>query len=80
MQAHQPKGGTDKATTERTRPPMASHRLCLPSICDICGNARSTRKHGKCSRARQKRMATEWAALLAEKAAAKQARGTRYAR
>lgn len=70
----------NQATNHRTRPPLGSHRLSLPSICDICGNARSTRKHAKCSRARQKRMATEWAALLAEKAAAKQARGTRYAR
>lgn len=32
----------------RTRPPMASHRLDLPSCCDICGNARSTRKHQAC--------------------------------
>ena len=31
----------------RTRPTMASHRLDLPSICDICGRARSTGKHAK---------------------------------
>lgn len=35
-----------KASTARTRPTMASHRLDLPSICDICGKARSTRRHG----------------------------------
>uniref|UniRef100_UPI0030DC440E hypothetical protein n=1 Tax=Pseudomonas sp. RL_15y_Pfl2_60 TaxID=3088709 RepID=UPI0030DC440E len=80
MQAHQPKGGTDKATTERTRPPMASHRLCLPSICDICGHARSTRKHSTCSRIRQQRKSAEWAARMAEHAAAKLAKGKRYAR
>lgn len=66
--------------TDRTRPPMASHRLDLPSRCDICGKARSTRNHAKCSRIRQQRKANEWAALIAEKAAAKQARGPRYAR
>lgn len=64
----------------RERPPMASHRLSLPSICDICGNARSTRKHQACSRIRQQRKATEWAALMAEKAAAKAAKERRYAR
>ena len=69
-----------KAITERTRPPMASHKLDLPSICDICGKARSTRNHAKCSRIRQSRKTVEWAALQAEKAAAKQAKGVRYAR
>ena len=68
------------ATTARTRPPLASHRLDLPSLCDICGKARSTRNHAKCSRIRQQRKANEWAALIAEKAAAKQARGPSYAR
>jgi hypothetical protein len=28
-------------------------------ICDICGNARSTRKHAKCSKIRQKRHAAD---------------------
>jgi len=65
--------------TSRTRPAMASHRLDLPSICDICGKARSTRKHQNCSRLRQQRKASEWAALMEEKAAIKQAKGRRYA-
>jgi hypothetical protein len=59
---------------------MASHRLDLPSICDICGNARSTRKHTRCSRIRQQTKQAEWAAIQAEKAAAKQQKGRRYAR
>lgn len=66
--------------TTRTRPSLAGQRLDLPSLCDICGKARSTRNHAKCSRLRQQRKATEWAALQAEKASAKQARGPRYAR
>jgi len=69
-----------KPTTDRTRPPLASHRLSLPSVCDICGNARSTRKHQACSRVRQKIKATEWEAQLAERAAVKAAKGRRYAR
>lgn len=68
------------AATERIRPPLAGHRLDLPSLCDICGKARSTRKHAKCSRIRQSRKSVEWAAVQAEKAAAKQAKGVRYAR
>lgn len=63
----------------RTRPPLASHRLNLPSICDICGEARSTRKHAKCSRIRQQSKAAEWAIIQADKAA-KAAKGKRYAR
>ncbi|WP_431483695.1 hypothetical protein [Pseudomonas solani] len=66
--------------TTRTRPAMASQRLDLPSICDICGKARSTRKHQECSRVRQQTKDAEWAALLAEKAAVKQNKGRRYAR
>lgn len=66
--------------TTRTRPPMAAQRLDLPSLCDICGYARSTRKHTKCSQIRQQRKTAEWAALLAAKATAKQAKGKRYAR
>jgi hypothetical protein len=65
--------------TSRTRPTMASHRLDLPSVCDICGKARSTRKHQNCSRLRQQRKSAEWAALMEEKAVAKKARGRRYA-
>lgn len=64
----------------RERPTLNGHRLDLPSICDICGKARSTRKHSTCSRIRQKRQAAEWAARMAETAAAKQAKGKRYAR
>jgi hypothetical protein len=65
--------------TVRERPPLAGQRLDLPSICDICGKARVTRRHQTCSRIRQKRKSTEWAALMAEKAAAKKVRGGRYA-
>ncbi|SFT49664.1 hypothetical protein [Pseudomonas marincola] len=64
----------------RERPTLNGHRLDLPSICDICHKARSTRKHSACSRIRQKRQAAEWAARMAETAAAKQAKGKRYAR
>lgn len=63
----------------RTRPPLASHRLSLPSICDICGTARSTLKHTKCSQIRQQRKTAEWEILMADKAA-KAAKGKRYAR
>lgn len=82
MQVNQPQGGSAEAstnTTDRTRPPLASHRLSLPSICDICGKARSTRKHQACSRLRQQLKAAEWATVLAEKVA-KAAKGRRYAR
>ncbi len=85
MQAQTLNDGSAEAITNtvapvsRTRPTMASHRLDLPSVCDICGKARSTRKHQNCSRLRQQRKTVEWAALLAEKAAAKQAKGRRYA-
>lgn len=66
---------------ERIRPAMASHRLDLPSVCDICGKARSTRRHQTCSRIRQQHKAEEWAALMAEKIAARlAAREKRYAR
>ena len=66
MQVNQPKGGTVEANTtplavavERERPTMASHRLDLPSRCDICGKARSTRKHQACSRIRQQHKSAE---------------------
>ncbi len=64
----------------RTRPPMASHRLDLPSCCDICGKARSTRKHQACSRIRQQRKAAEWAELMTARAEAKKNKPQRYAR
>jgi hypothetical protein len=64
----------------RQRPTMASKRLDLPSICDICGTARSTRKHQVCSSTRQQRKTEEWAALMAEKLAARLAKERRYAR
>lgn len=64
----------------RLRPTMASNRLDLPSICDICGKARSTRRHQTCSRIRQQHKAAEWATLMAERVAARIAKGKRYAR
>ncbi|HGH3965712.1 TPA: hypothetical protein ACJIQ0_001671 [Pseudomonas aeruginosa] len=74
MQANQPQGGTKASTTTsaaRTRPAMANKRLDLPSICDICGNARSTGKHQRCSRIRQQAKAVEWASYMANLAARK---------
>jgi hypothetical protein len=59
---------------------MASKRLDLPSICDICGTARSTRKHQTCSRIRQQRKTEEWDNFMAEKLAARLAKERRYAR
>lgn len=85
MQTQTLKDGTVEAITNiatpglRTRPTMASHRLDLPSVCDVCGKARSTCKHQNCSRLRQQRKSVEWAALMAEKAAAKKMKGRRYA-
>ncbi|MOA40418.1 hypothetical protein D3C78_1622920 [compost metagenome] len=55
-------------------------RLDNPSHCDICGKARSTRKRQACSRIRQQRKSEEWAAFMAEQAAAKQVKERRYAR
>lgn len=66
--------------TNRARPTMASHRLDLPSICDICGNARSTRKHATCSRKRQQLKTTEWASYMANIAAKKALGERRHAR
>ncbi len=86
MQAQTHNDGTAEAITNtatpspRTRPAMASHRLDLPSVCDICGKARSTRKHQTCSRIRQQNKTEEWAAFMAEKIAARAARDKRYAR
>ena len=64
----------------RERPPMASKRLDVPSICDICGKARSTRKHQRCSRIRQQQKAREWATYMANLAAKKDQGARRYAR
>lgn len=64
----------------RIRPTMASHRLDLPSICDICGKARSTRKHAKCSRTRQQLKQEEWASYIANVAAKKAKGASRHAR
>lgn len=69
-----------KTMTPRERPPMASKRLDLPSICDICGRARSTRNHQTCSRIRQEHKADEWAVLMAERLAARLAKEQRYRR
>jgi hypothetical protein len=38
---------------------MFTRALENDPICDICGNARSTRKHAKCSKIRQKRHAAD---------------------
>lgn len=53
----------------RTRPPMASKHLDLPWLCDMCGNARSTGKHTRCSKLRQQRKDAAWAAIMAEQKA-----------
>lgn len=66
--------------SERTRPTMASKRLDLPSVCDICGFARSTRRHQACSKSRQQRKTEEWDNFMAEKLAARIAKERRYAR
>lgn len=80
MQAQIPEVSGAKASTARTRPTMASHRLDLPSICDICGKARAARKHAKCSRTRQQLKQEEWASYMANVAAKKAKRGSRHAR
>lgn len=61
----------------RERPTLASNRLDLPSICDICGKARSTGKHAKCSRTRQQTKQAEWSAFMAELAAKRLAKQER---
>lgn len=66
--------------TTRTRPTMASHRLDLPSICDICGKGRSSRKHASCSRIRQQLKQDEWASYMANVEAKKAQGGRRHAR
>lgn len=64
----------------RERPTMASHRLDLPSICDICGKGRSSRKHASCSRIRQQLKQEEWASYMANVEAKKAQGGRRHAR
>lgn len=64
----------------RERPTMASHRLDLPSICDICGKARSIPRHQTCSRIRQQHKAEEWAELMAVREAVRNNKPQRYAR
>lgn len=64
----------------RERPTLNGNRLDLPSICDICGKARSTHDHAKCSRIRQQRKQDEWAAYMANVAAKKAQGGRRNAR
>lgn len=66
--------------TTQTRPRLASHSLDLPNHCDICGKARSTRKHQRCSQIRQQRKSVEWETYMAN-VEAKRAKGLRnYAR
>lgn len=79
MQVHEPKSGAGEATTKpkRIRPTMASHRLDLPSICDICGKHRGTRKHDSCSRIRQQSKNEEWAFFMAEQCATRTAKQER---
>ncbi|AIC18570.1 hypothetical protein EY04_06595 [Pseudomonas chlororaphis] len=50
---------------------MATHGLDLPAMCDICGKARSTRNHAKCSKIRQQQKSNEWKAYMANVAAKK---------
>ncbi|MOA48066.1 hypothetical protein D3C78_1707580 [compost metagenome] len=59
---------------------MASHRLELPSLCDICNRPRSTRKHQRCSKIRQQRKAAEWATYMDNVKAKKAQGGRRHAR
>jgi hypothetical protein len=68
------------SNTCRIRPAIATKRLDLPSCCDICGKARSTRKHQACSRVRQQRKSIEWAELMAALAEARKNKPRRYAR
>lgn len=82
MQVKPQEVSADKAITprQRTRPTLASHNLNLPSICDICGRARSAGKHAKCSRTRQKTKSAEWASYMENVAAKKAKGGRRHAR
>ena len=64
----------------RTRPSLNGNRLELPSVCDICGKGRSSRKHAACSRKRQQLKRKEWATYMANIAAKKAQGGRRNAR
>lgn len=55
----------------QTRPRIASHSLDLPAMCDICGKARSTRNHARCSKIRQQQKTVEWESYMANVAAKK---------
>ena len=50
---------------------MATHSLDLPAMCDICGKARSTRHHSRCSKIRQQRKNVEWESYMANVTAKK---------
>lgn len=58
------------------RPGLATHALNLPAICDVCGKARSTREHSRCSKIRQQSKTAEWASYMAN-VIAKKALGRR---
>lgn len=62
--------------TERTRPRIATHTLDLPAMCNICGKARSTRRHTSRNKIRQQRKSDEWESYMAN-VAAKKALGRR---
>lgn len=53
------------------------HGLDLPTMCDICGKARSTRNHASCSKIRQQRKNIEWQSYMANVAAKKLQRAQR---
>jgi hypothetical protein len=40
-------------------------------MCDICGKARSTRNHSRCSQIRQQQKSEEWESYMANVAAKK---------
>ncbi|MFK0033000.1 hypothetical protein [Pseudomonas monteilii] len=85
MQSQNPEVSGVKAITgatvpEQARPRMAGHPLDLPAMCDICGKARSTQKHARCSKARQRRKSKEWESYMANMAAKRAMGGRRYAR
>lgn len=80
MQDQSHNGSAVEANAPRLRPTMASHRLDLPSICDICGKARSTRTHRTCSRIRQQRKTEEWAEFMEVRFVARAVRSKRYTR
>lgn len=66
--------------TLQIRPRLASHSLDLPNHCDICGKARSTRTHQRCSKIRQQRKSVEWEAYMVNVEAKRAQGGRRYAR